>query len=46
MKARIEEIFNLVAEQITESDMAGPPAGIVITGGGAMLKDIEKPALE
>lgn len=43
MKARVEEIFNLVAEQITESGYGGStPAGIVITGGGAMLKDIEK----
>ena len=43
MKARVEEIFNLVAEQITDSGYGGStPAGIVITGGGSMLKDIEK----
>jgi len=43
MKARIEEIFNLLKEEIKESGYGGAtPAGAIITGGGSELINCEK----
>ena len=45
MNARLEEIFRLVALEVTKSTLSGKlPAGIVITGGAGMTAGIEKSA--
>lgn len=45
INARLEEIFRLVALEVTKANLSGKlPAGIVITGGGAMTAGIEKSA--
>jgi cell division protein FtsA len=41
--ARLNEIFSLIALEIKKGNMTGKlPAGVVITGGGAMTSGIEK----
>ena len=45
LSARLEEIFRLVALEVTKSGLNGKlPAGIVITGGAALTAGIEKSA--
>lgn len=45
INARLEEIFRLVALEVTKSNLSGKlPAGIVITGGAALTAGIEKSA--
>jgi len=41
IEARIEEIFHFILEEIRESGYAGLlPAGIVLTGGGSLLRGV------
>ena len=43
IEARIEEIFQLILQEIKRSGYSGLlPAGIVLTGGGALLKNLDK----
>jgi len=43
--ARVEEIFEMIRRQLEERDVLGQTAGgIVLTGGGAHLRNICKPA--
>lgn len=45
LSARLEEIFRLVALEVTKAGLNGKlPAGIVITGGAALTAGIEKSA--
>ena len=41
VEARMKEIFNMVEREISRADVNGPVSfGIVLTGGGALLKNI------
>ncbi len=41
--SRMEEIFSLIALEITKANLKGKlPAGVVVTGGGAMTAGVEK----
>jgi cell division protein FtsA len=43
IEARIEEIFNLLREMISSSGYEGAtPGGVILTGGGSLLRGIEK----
>ncbi|MFZ2664335.1 MAG: cell division protein FtsA [Patescibacteria group bacterium] len=45
INARLEEIFRLVALEVTKSGLSGKlPAGIVITGGAALTAGVERSA--
>ncbi|NMB91535.1 cell division protein FtsA [candidate division WWE3 bacterium] len=45
MNARLEEIFRLVALEVTKAGLSGKlPAGIVITGGAALTAGVERSA--
>lgn len=45
INARLEEIFRLIALEITRAGLSGKlPAGVVITGGGALTAGVEKSA--
>ena len=45
VNARLEEIFRLIALEVTKSGLSGKlPAGVVITGGAAMTAGTEKSA--
>ncbi|HNU76421.1 MAG TPA: cell division protein FtsA, partial [bacterium] len=45
VNARLEEIFRLIALEVTRSGLSGKlPAGVVITGGAAMTAGTEKSA--
>ena len=45
INARLEEIFRLIALEVTRSGLSGKlPAGVVITGGGALTAGVEKSA--
>ena len=45
INARLEEIFRLIALEVTRAGLSGKlPAGVVITGGGALTAGVEKSA--
>lgn len=45
LDARLEEIFRLIALEITKVNLNGKlPAGVVITGGGALTANVERNA--
>ena len=45
INARLEEIFRLIALEVTRSGLSGKlPAGVVITGGGSLTAGVEKSA--
>ena len=45
INARLEEIFRLIALEVTRAGLSGKlPAGVVITGGGASTAGVEKSA--
>ncbi len=45
MDSRLEEIFSLISLELTKTNLRGKlPAGVVITGGGALTAGVEKVA--
>lgn len=45
IEARLEEIFRLIALEVSKANLTGKlPAGVVITGGGAFTANIERVA--